>query len=196
MINLIPTKVKKNIKFAKYNVLSVKYITLVLTLIAIMVGLLIYSKSTLTNTQSNLKRSVEENQARAAKLKSVNDDAKELSDTIKTIGNIFNQEVRFSELLKEIGAILPAGTTLSSLILSRDATNPVRLSVKLDTAEKAGVLQQNIIESKLFVGADIINVTDSTLDNSIYKFSGDLQAYYDPNFPLTSLGHIDAGATQ
>jgi len=187
MINLLPPEVKENTKLAKYNVILLQYVFVIVIAVGIMAYLMTFGRQALTRTRSDIENSLSSDRARVAELKGVNDEATDLSNTINTIDTLLDREVKFSLLLQEIGSIMPPGAKLSALALSQDATQPVRLSVDLTSAERAGVLQQNLAESEIFIGADIISVNQGSPDSK-YPFAGDLQAYYDPSFSLNALG--------
>ena len=185
MINLLPPSIKQDVKFAKYNVTLVEYAIVLAATVAIVAFLMLFGEQTLSNTKSDIEKVLATDRARVADLQSINTQATALSNNIDTIGSILDQEVKFSYLLQEIGSIMPAGAKLSALTLSQDATQPIRLSVDVTTAERAGVLQQNLAESRLFIGADILTVNQA--NDPTYAFAADLQAYFDPSFPLNSL---------
>lgn len=191
MINLLPPEVKANVRFAKYNVTVLQYIIVVVLAVFIVISLMLFGRLTLTSTKEDIEKVVASDRERIAELASVNEVAGSFAGKIDTIGTILDNEVRFSLLLKEIGALMPNGAKLSSLVLSQDTSQAIRLTVDITTAEKAGVLQQNIVESCLFAGADILSVTTGQ-PGSAYGFAGDLQAYYDPTVPLNILGNDDA----
>ena len=186
MINLRPPELKEDVKYAKYNVTLVQYMIVALGTVGVIIFLMLFGKQTLTNTKNDIERLLATDRAKAAALQEVNQEATTLSATVDTIGALLDEEVKFSYLLREIGSIMPPGAKLSALSLSQDSTQPVRLTVDLVTAEKAGVLQQNLLESRLFIGADILSVAQAGAGTT-YGFAADLQAYYDPDFPLNSL---------
>ncbi len=190
MINLLPSEFKRDVKFAKYNVILVQYIFVIGALILIMLSLVVFGRITLTGTKGNIEDALKADRVRFAELASVNEVASEYAQTIDTITSLLNSEVRFSLLLQEIGSVMPPGVHVTALDLSTDNSLPIRLSVELTSAEKAGVLQENITESCLFVGADILSVSQA--NGEVYGFAGDLQAYYDQTIPLYLLGDQEA----
>lgn len=189
MINLLPPDVKSSVRFAKINVVMLQYVIVIGVSIFGMVALMFYGRANLNSTQGDLEQAVAEDLARVATLEEVNTEANELSATVSTIGTLLNQEVKFSFVIQEIGSIMPSGAVLSAIAISQDTTKPLRISVNIVEAETAGVLQQNLIESDLFIGADILNVTKGA--SPTYSFSAELEAYYNPFVPLNTLDDPD-----
>ncbi len=185
MINLLSPELKKARRFAKLNVLLIEYVILIAIAITGMIALLFYGESTLNATKATLEESIADDEARALELEPISKEASELSGTVNTIGTLLDQEVKFSYVLQEIGSIIPPGVILSGLTLSQDTSKPILLEANLTSYEKAGVFQQNLIESDLFIGADVISVTQGTVTG--YGFRAQIQAYFNPEVPLNSL---------
>jgi Tfp pilus assembly protein PilN len=190
VINLLSDEVKKSRRYAKLNVITMQYVMLFTVATISLIGLMLFGQSTLNDTKSRLEDQLATSTARAAALEPINNEAQQLSATVSTIGTLLEQEVKFSVVLQELGSIIPPGVVLTGITLSQDTTKPMVLEVNLSAAEKAGVLQQNLTESDLFVGADIINVTQGIVPG--YPFRGQLQAYFNPDLPLNTLDDAPA----
>ena len=189
MINLLSPEIKSARRYAKMNVVMVQYTILIAIAICGMSGLMLYGEQTLNQSKADLEEIIALDKAEAEQLEPISKEATELSATIDTIGTLLNPEVKFSFVLQEIGSIIPSGVVLSAISLSQDTSKPMILDVNLVSAERAGVLQQNLIESELFVGADILGVSQGSVSG--YGFSGQLQAYFNPDLPLNSLDDPD-----
>jgi Tfp pilus assembly protein PilN len=188
MINLLPPEIKDSIRFARINVILIQYAIIAIFTVVIVITLMLFGKASLGNTKSELEELIRVDRVKIAELEQVNTEAKKLSETVSTIGKLIDQEVKFSVLLQEIGAVIPKGTVVSGLTLSQDAAEPISLSVLTDSAERAGVLQENLIASDLFLSADILSVTKASGDVAGgYQFTAELQAYYNPDLPLATL---------
>ena len=94
---------------------------------------------------------------------------KALEESVQTIASIVNRlsaaenlsdlSVKFSELVPEIGAVLPSGVVLNGLSLTGGITDPLQLDVDLATASLTPVLIRNLVESDLFEAADVTSIT-------------------------------------
>jgi hypothetical protein len=68
---------------------------------------------------------------------------------------LYSGEVKFSELIPQIGSLLPNGAVLNSLSLAGGKASPLQLDVDLESQDLAAVFQQNLVNSDLFSAADI-----------------------------------------
>lgn len=185
MINLISPELKSARRYGKLNVIMLQYAILIAIAIIGLAGLMIYGQITLNTTKSDLESVLDVDRARVAQLEPINKEAQALAGTVDTIGTLLEQEVKFSFVLEEISSILPSGVVLSAITLSQDTSVPIILDISLTSEVRAGVFQQNLIASDLFVGADIISVT--RVQGTDYPFTGQVQAYFNPDVPLNSL---------
>ena len=185
MINLLPSETKQAIRFARLNVILLQYVFIALVTAMVVVSLLLFGRASLASTKQDIENQLESDRAQIAQLAPINAEAEELSQTINVIDKLIEKEIKFSVLLREIGALIPTGASLSGLTLVEDQSEPVSLAVLVDSAEKAGVLQENLIQSELFVTADIQTVTRSSDPEASYAFTANIQAYYNPELPLS-----------
>jgi hypothetical protein len=166
MINLMPPDVKEDIRFAKLNVSIVQYCILAAIVGIALVGILLFGLLILNNDRSQLEDGIVERQAILDELKLDEDRAKKLSDSIDTIGALFDKEVEFSEIIVQIGSLIPAGSSIDSLTLPNNVKKaPLNLIVRVPTQPDSAVLQQNFANSPLFKGADIQSVTPANRDS-------------------------------
>src|SRR5690606_7011410 len=92
-------------------------------------------------------------------LEKIQKDAEELSVTVNTISALLARNVEFSEMLTEIGSVMPSGAVLTGLQFSiEDLESPLVISAQLDTEERAAVLRNNLASSNLFHKAEIKSI--------------------------------------
>lgn len=187
MINLLPPEAKQAIKFGRLNVVLLQYVFISIITVMMVVSLLMFGRASLISTKDDIEKQLESDRAQTTQLAPISAEAEELSKTINVIDRLLEKEIRFSILLREIGSLIPSGASLSGLILVEDQSEPVSLAVLVDSAEKAGVLQENLIQSDLFISADILTVTRSSDPEAQYAFSANIQAYYNPELPLSAI---------
>jgi len=181
MINLLPPQTKEAIKYARRNVTMIQYVALVVLVAFAIISTLMFGQAVISRNEADIKTSIENSQSKITELEKVNEEAEELSSTIETISTLLASEVKFSELLTEIGSLLPSGTVLTNLAVSDDRSEPIILDTNVTNETASAILRENLSDSDLFTSADIISITLVDDPGSIYKFSARLQAYFAPN---------------
>ena len=90
--------------------------------------------------------------------------------------------IKFSNLIPQIGSILPEGVVLNALSLTGGKTDPLVLDVDLKSADLAPIFARNITQSPLFEAADIASITPkgvATDSNApAYGFSASVSASF------------------
>ena len=93
-------------------------------------------------------------------LEPVQKQAEDLSQTVNTISGLLSRNIKFSDMLTQIGSIMPPGSVLTGLQFSiEDVESPLVVSAQVDNAQKAAVLRNNLASSPLFKKAEIKNIT-------------------------------------
>jgi len=158
MINLLPPEIKTNISFARRNVTLAQLVVLTsLTLVAAL-GIVGFGVFIMNADQSALEKSIETKTQSLQSYIETEKKAQVLASDIDTAGKILAREVRFSEVLKLIGSILPDGASLRNLQLTNDDL-PVKLTTFINDKALAPTLRNNIEESDLFDAADLESLT-------------------------------------
>ena len=181
MINLLPPDHAMRIKFGRSNSVLRKWIfgtaLAVGGLLVILAGGWVYLNSQASKLQSQLNQS--KAQLQAQNLPKVQKDATEITGDIKVINQVLSSEVRFSDLIQDIGTIMPSGTILESLSLSK-INGPLDLTVKTTNYASASQVAANLNDpaNGLFTKVDIVSVSCSSTEPSIYKCTGELRALF------------------
>lgn len=159
MINLIPDTQKEVILFARRNNLLVKWVIGVAIAVAglalIAGGGLFYLRQD-SNTYANSIEQARTN-LKAQDEKETLDTIGEISGRLSLAVDVLSKEVQFSKLLPYIGTLMPDGTILNDLSLSRDTAGGIDLSigaVDYQAASQALVNLQQTDDPSLFKGAD------------------------------------------
>lgn len=195
MINLLPPKNRLAIETAKKNTILRRYLELALLGVSVLAVLIVGSYYFLELQDRNTQKTLDLNQQKLDQLEPVQDEAKQLSLTINTIAALFSREVDFSNMLTQIGQLMPPNAILTNLeIDSSIKDSPLNISAQVDTEEKAAVLRNNLEKSDLFDKAKIISIekisiedttasADSGADkedpvDSPYRFTVQIEAYF------------------
>lgn len=165
MINLLPPKLKQNIKFGSYNVSIIQYGGLVLIIGVALATVMTFGVQFVRADEANLRSSISKKETQLAQYLGDQQKAIALSAKITTISKLLQGEVKFSNLIQEIGGLLPTGARLTGLQLTNDLTEPFVLVAIVNSKEIATQLQQNLANSSLFIGADIQSLNPAQIND-------------------------------
>ena len=178
MINLLPTKVKNDIKFARLNVTIVEYSVLALAMALGLVGILFFGHTLASREEVLLTNLVNDKRANLADYDQDLEKAKTLDKRIDTIEALLEREIAFSRLLPSIGALVPPGTNINGLELDTEDGNNLKINGQSSTQNGASVFRENLVNSgDIFTRADIvsINLVPSDSGPEVYAFQIDAQ---------------------
>ncbi len=177
MINLLPPDIKQHYMYARRNTRLLGWLWAfgagLAGLVVIAAFGMVYMQRSIHNVTSQV------NQAKSLLAdQHVNETKAEISDisnSLKLVVQVLSNEVLFSQLLKQIGTIVPANASLTGLSISK-VQGAVDLTANAVDYNAATQLQVNLQDprNKIFAKADIINITCS---------SG---AGADPQYPCTT----------
>lgn len=180
MINLLPTEHFTLIRFGRQNSLLRKWIIGALGaiggLIIILAGGWVYLHQQANNLQTSLDKT--NSQLQAQNLAKVQQDAKEITGDIKVINQVLGNEVHFSDLIQDIGKVMPSGTVLSSLSLSKiDSSLDLSANAKDSSAAAQIAVNLNDPSNGLFSKVDIVNISCNN-DATTYPCAGTFKALF------------------
>jgi Tfp pilus assembly protein PilN len=180
MINLLPPEHISLIKFGRHNSMLRHWIIGALCaiggLIIIMAGGWVYLHQQANNLQSSLDKT--NAQLQAQNLAKVQHDAKEITGDIKVINQVLGNEVHFSDLIQDIGKVMPPGTVLSSLSLSKiNGSLDLSASAKDSSAAAQIAVNLNDPSNGLFSKVDIVNINCGN-ESSTYHCDGVFKALF------------------
>lgn len=181
MINLLPPNYALRIRFGRGNAVLRRWIIGALAGIAGLMVIIAGGWVYLNQQSSDLRRSLEATNAQlqAQNINKVKADATKISGDVKAINLVLGNEIRFSDLIQDIGRTMPPGAVLSSLSLS-NVNGALDLSVgSRDYASAAQVaVNLNDPANGLFSKVDIINISCPNETTSDYKCTGTFKALF------------------
>lgn len=196
MINLLPPNYASGIRFGRHNSYLRKWLIAAGLATAGLLLILGAGWLYLDHQAKLLKDNVAavESQLLAQNLTGIQKDAQEISGSVKLINQVLSRQVRFSELVQEIGQILPPGTILSGLTLAK-VDGAIDLSANTVDHESAARFAANMGDPKneLFDSVDIVSVKCTTSNNQ-YKCDAVYRALFSKDAKKRFL--YDSGATQ
>lgn len=176
MINLLASNAKEDIMYARRNTQLLRWCVVVLLIIG---GIMLISLAGLFYIKQSQKQYTEQVSRTEAQLKEQNLEetqkkVESISNNLKLTTQVLSREVLFSKLLKQIGAAMPANTSLTDLKIGK-TEGGIDLTAVASNYVTASQVQVNLQDpnNKIFDKADIINIVCNA--NNIV----------DPRYPCT-----------
>lgn len=194
MINLLPPEHKQTLFYSKRNRTMSRWvvallIALIFSLVIIAFGWVYLDQSikreakAINETETALEeQDIEETTARID----------EISNNTKLVVDVLSQEILFSKLIRQLGAALPAGTALESIILE-ELEGGLTIQAYATDFNSASQIQVNLSDpqNKIFKQADIEDITCSENQESTdsdYPCSVRLKALFADNNEYVYIG--------
>lgn len=183
MINLLAPASNSELRYRHYNSLLKRWLIMStiatggLILIVVMGWLYITSQ----NQTLSSSITVTKQQLQAQDLNGVQKQAKALTGNIKIINQVLSREIRFSDLIQEIGAVMPSGAILSGLTLSK-VDGAIDLSTNSKDYTSAAQIAINLgdVNNNIFQKVDIVNINCSSASTSAYPCNATFKALFGP----------------
>lgn len=180
MINMLPSEYADVIRHGKHNDRLIKWLLAVVAAIAGLVIILAsgwlyldHQTDLLATEVTNGKQQLEEQN-----LSQVRKDAEQISKDIKTINQVLGREIRFSQLIQQIGKTMPPGTILGGLTLTKaDGSVDLTASAKDYTTGAQIALNLGDPKNNIFSRADIVSI-NCTSSDTVYKCGVSLKALF------------------
>lgn len=171
MINLLPPQRAQDIRYGRGNNSLRKWLLAAISAVVLMVlvtggGILYMNRQaqTLNTNLANTKKELEQQN-----LSGVQKDAKEITGDIKVIDQILSHDVRFSELIDQIGQAMPPRSVLASLTLTKaDGALDLTANATDNTAATQIAVNLHDPANNLFDKVDIINIDCRDTNNAAY----------------------------
>jgi Tfp pilus assembly protein PilN len=189
MINLLPLEIKRSYRFARYNVILRRW---VITFLVAFAGLgIIATYGVLTLHQStghyNTQIASTESLFHEEKFSQTQTQVQNISNSFRLVVKVLGQEVLFSQLLKQIAALIPNNANLTGLNINQTQGG---LDITADATDysTATQVQVNLADpaNKVFSKADIISVTCSSANalNPRFPCTVSIRALFAANNPF------------
>lgn len=164
MINLLPPNYHHQIQSHKRDSQLRRWVGLIWLATAGLIVILAVGWFYMDRQSKDLSRSISDtkDQLSSQNLEQVQKQSKELTNNIKTVNQVLGSEIRFSDLIQDIGRVMPPGTVLSTLSLSQ-VSGGIDLSASTKNYAAAAQIAVNISDpnNQLFSKVDIVSVSCS-----------------------------------
>ena len=199
MINLLPTDYRSHLRYGRMNTRLIHWIEIGLVLIAGMIFIILVGWLYINQQTSSLSHSVEitQKQLDEQHLTKVQKQADQISQNVRTINQVLGRELRFSDLIQEVGKVMPPGTVLGSLTLSNKVSGSLDLTAAAKDYASAAQIAANLSDPKnnIFAKVDIINVNCASASTTGYFCTAIFRALFDKKTPDRFL-NVASGAKQ
>lgn len=152
MINLLSDERKDAIRAARVNVFLVRYTVILILAFVFIMSALYVSHSVLGTTIKSADELIANNDVKAGVYSETGEQVTALSAKLNETRSILDQEIRFSQVLVDIGQLMPKGTILGDLTLTTTNFNgqPTEIKAYAKSTAEAGQLQAQLQGSPLF----------------------------------------------
>lgn len=202
MINLLPTELKDGYRYARRNHYLLRWIfalSLGLVGATALVGAgYFYLHQTTKHYESKI--AVTEADLKAKNFTQVQKEVTDISNNVKLAKQVLSKQVLFSELLKQLGTLMPKDTRLTGLSISQ-TTGAIDISAKARSYTAATQVQVNLTaaDNKVFSKADLVGINCGTAaPGDDYDCTVTLRALFAANSPFMLIGDAvqKSGATK
>lgn len=185
MINLLPPELKSNYRYARRNVELRRW--LIIFIIAFIglgaiatYGLVNFHQST---ARYNKQIAANDNLFASENFSGAQKQVQDISNNFKLVVKVLSNEVLFSQLLKQIGATMPANTYLTGLTINQ-IQGGIDITADATDYHAATQVQVNLADpkNKIFTKADIQSIDCS--GTSSYPCTVTLRALFAKNNPF------------
>lgn len=189
MINLLPPDVKTNYRYARRNVGLRRWI-LGSALAIVGLGIIAtFGLLTLEQQTMHLKSqiAVSEQSLQDQKFSETQTQVKTITNNFKLVVQVLQNEVLFSELIKQIAATIPTNANLTNLNINK-SQGAIDISAIATDYTTATQVQVNLADptNKIFSKADIVSVGCATNANTNPKYPCNvtIHALFAPDNPF------------
>lgn len=182
MINLLADERKNDIKAARVNVIILRYTVILALAFAFIIGALYVSYTILTVTKANAETVIESNDVKADVYSETKQQVDALSTQLSGAKSLLDQEVRYSQILVQLGQIMPAGTIIGDMTLTAESfsgNSPVEIKAFARTTAEASQLQTQFQGSSLFSQVSL-NSTEASDEVEGYDVTVSLTVTFRP----------------
>lgn len=120
----------------------------------------------------------------------------DISNNLKLTKQVLSKQILFSELLKQLGSLMPKDTRLVGLSISQTA-GAIDISAKARSVDSATQIQVNLTDTrnKLFSKVDINSIScGAATETDSYDCVVTLRALFAPNNPFMLIGDTTANS--
>lgn len=178
MMNLLPFSIRAERIYGRRNRILIGFVVSLFITASIVACIMLGGLRFVGSEESSIKEEIQTNNEQVLKLEADIEDVSSVAARLAAADKLFDSSILFSELVPEIGSLLPKGSIINSLALTGGNTDPLTLDVSLASADLAPVLQSNLVQSELFEAADVNSISPRGSTDTIYTFSASVSVSF------------------
>ena len=194
MINLLPSDKKRDIIYARKNTLLLRWSLLLGMAIVIVIVLIGAGNLYIKSSQKSYDKQIADTTQtlESENLSQTQKQITDLSNNITLIQKVLENTILFSKLLKQAGAVMPPGTILSNLEISK-VEGGIDLTASAKDYKSATQIQVNLAdpENKVFEKVDILSINCNDASDTGYPCTVNLRALFGDNSPYLFISKTD-----
>lgn len=162
MINLLPPDSKSTLVYARRNTQLIRFVVGAaigaLGILLVTGAGLLYLNQEVNSYKKSISQA--ETELEQQKEKQTIAEVKGIRDSLNLAVDVLGQEILFSQLVQEIGSVMPAGTVLQDLSLSNELTGALTLQAGAVNNTAGSRVQANLRDpkNKIFSAADLESI--------------------------------------
>jgi len=150
MINLLPATSKQQLRAARANIVLINYLILLGFAVVFLVAACFISYLFLVDAKTTAEKIINNQSITIAKPSSANNSSL-MNIEFTNAKIIIGQQVSYSEIIMNIGNILPEGVIIDSLLLNSNTLNsPVTINAHAKSYDNTAILKTNFQNSAQF----------------------------------------------
>lgn len=165
MINLLPPAYKDGYRFARRNVALRKWLLVCIVALIGLAALATYGSLIMNQSKVEYRDriSAAKETLEKEKFKETQQRVQEITNSLKLVKQVLSQEVLFSQLLKQVGTIIPDNANLTGLTITQ-TQGAIDITAQAADYNTATQVQVNLSDPKnmVFSRADIVGIDCST----------------------------------
>jgi hypothetical protein len=176
MINLMPDEAKRQLRAARANVLLLRYLFIVLAAAGFLAFAIAGAYYLLGQTQSSARALIAASDTEAGAYSDTKNQVDQLSAQLSEARDILNNEVAYSNVLINIGQLLPTGTLVDDIDLnaaSFDGT-PVTMTIFATNTDAAVAARERFQKSSYFSSVNFQSVSEGDASIPGYPVSAEI----------------------
>lgn len=162
MINLLPPEVSSSYNYARRNVGLRRWVIMFVVALIGLGGIATYGLLTIQQSKTHYQKeiSLSEDLLKKEHYAETQKQVQDITSNFKLVVQVLGKEVLFSDLIKQIGATIPAKANLTGLTIAQ-TQGAIDITAVAPDYKTATQVQVNVADpgSKLFSKADIVDIT-------------------------------------
>lgn len=161
MINLLPSDIKLQTRYAKYNRITIGYVRLVIAVTIILAGIFAGTIFYVNRETAQVAKSVQDRQAELDTKLAFQKKAQDISDRLAAIKSLETSQTRFSVLLDDLSKYLPQSVSLEGITLTGDDKKPLSIAIAANSYDSILAFRNAVLLSPRISGADLVSITSN-----------------------------------